>query len=122
MTSASAPSGACSAASQGSQSKPGAFVLQGGKRHERVGLLGIPVGDPIPGRRRQRRLQLHDLLGEPLRVGQPHELGEPGEMGDIGGADLGVRVVAVVRLVRQAQPGLAQVHQVAAGVFASVLT
>jgi hypothetical protein len=90
---------------------------QGGKRHERVGLLGVPVGDPIPGRGRQRRLQLHDLLGEALRVGQSHQLGEPGEVGDVGGADLGVRVVAVVRLVRQAQPGLAQVHQVAAGVL-----
>ena len=30
MTSASAPSGACSAASQGSQSKPGAFVCRAG--------------------------------------------------------------------------------------------
>ena len=48
----------------------GRVRLQRRQRHERVGLLGVTVGDPVPGGGRQRRLQLHDLLGELLRVGR----------------------------------------------------
>ena len=115
--SANAPSGAPRPSSQASQANAGARSRSSAAVMQGVGLLGVAVADPVPRGRGQRRLQLHDALREPRGVGEADQLGEALEVGDVGRADLGVGLLAVVRLVRQPEAGLVQVHEVAARVL-----
>ena len=57
--------------------------------------------------------QRDDARGRLGVIAAVHECEHRGDVLRIGGEDLGVLLVAVVRLVGQAEPGLVEVHQVA---------
>ena len=86
--------------------------------HRVVHLLHVAAGDAVPVALGQIGLHGHDALGEALSgggegLGQPRQLEHRGHVRHIGLAQGGLRLLAVVGLVRQAQPRLADPARVA---------
>ncbi len=83
---------------------------------EVVGLEDVAGLRALPVTRCQAGLQGHHPLGCAHGVRDARERQEPLDVGDVRDPDVGELVVAVVGLVRQPQPALDQVDQVAVGV------
>ena len=86
---------------------------QVGERAQVVGQVGVAAFDDIPVRGGQLGFQRDDARGRLGVVAAVDEGEHRGDVLRIGGENFGVLLVAVVGLVGQAQPGLAQVHQIA---------
>src|SRR5699024_6639251 len=96
-----------------------------GRVHRVVGLLPVPHPHDVQVTGGQAGLEVHhrggEVLGAPgdqaLAAGKTGETGEALQVPGVGRADLGVVLLAVVGLVRQAQPALVDLHLVARGVL-----
>ena len=98
----------------------GRLVHQLGEGAQVVGQVGVAALDHIPVRGGDLGLQRDDARGGArMIVGRAAERQrEHGrDVAGIGGQDLGMLLVAEIRLVGQADAGLAQMKQVAAGVL-----
>ena len=120
-TSSNAPSGAPRASSHAGPVEPGGQRLERGQGVLVVGLERVAAVDGRPVALGQRRLQRHDPGGGAVGVGLVDQAQHGGDVLDVGGPDLGVGVLAVVRLVGQAEAALHQVDDVAGGVLAVVV-
>ena len=94
----------------------GAHLGQAVEVDEGVGLDRVAVGHLVPVPGGEPGLQRHHPAGGALGVGPAGEGQHPLDVRDVGRALVGVRVVAVVRLVGQPEPGLLEVDHVATGV------
>ena len=91
-----------------------------------VHLLNVAAGHPVPVAGGQVRFEHHNPLGQLLRrrpqAGrQPGRLHHAGDVRDVVPAQVGLRLLAVVGLVGQAQPGLPHPGGVVIGVVEVVL-
>jgi hypothetical protein len=91
-------------------------VRQPGEVEQGVGLHRVSVGHLVPVPGGEPGLQRHDARGRLGRGGPAGERQHALDVPDVGGTLVGVLLLAVVRLVRQAQAGLFEVHHVAARV------
>ena len=104
--------------------EPGADERRGGAgqsrhlvpRSEVVGRLAVARADVVPVVGGDRPLELEDARGAHGRVVEAGHRQHPLEVREVGGADLGELVLAVVRLVGKAEAALLEKYQVALGV------
>ncbi|CAB4933943.1 unannotated protein [freshwater metagenome] len=90
----------------------GLVLHQSVELDEVVALLGVAPGDDVPVARGDLVLEIEHRLRVVLDAAEREHLRD---VRDVARADVGVLVLAVVRLVGQADSGLAEVHQVAVG-------
>ncbi len=95
----------------------GSLGGQIGERAQVVGQVGVPALDDVPVRGGQLGLQGDDPRRCIGVIAAVHEREHRGDVAGIRGQDRGVLLVAVVGLVGQPHPRLAQVHQIAGGVL-----
>jgi len=103
--------------------EPGRALGELRERHGVVGEVVVPVAHDVPVVRREPGLQVDDevraRLG--LGVGQAGQAQHPRDVRPVRLADRRVRLLAVVRLVGQAEAGLVEVDDVALGVLGVVV-
>ena len=96
----------------------GRFFGQVGERAQVVGEVGVATLDDVPVRGCKLGLERDDPGRRRSVVARTVDKAEHRrDVLGIGGEDLGMLLIAVVGLVGQSEPGLAQVHQVAGGVL-----